>query len=86
MNKILIFTSVKLEQFVVNHLQNIFLKTGAAATGSRCCSSATFCVHRWKNDLGNISFGFSRSAMFTESPSALTTDTKVEMWFLGNLD
>ena len=82
----LIFTSVKLEQFEASHLQNIFLKTGAAATGSRCCNSATFCVHRWKNEPGNISLGFSKSEMFTESPSALTTDTKVEMWFLGNLD
>ena len=86
MNKILIFTSVKLLQFMASHLQNIFLETGAVATGSRCCSSTTFCAHRWKNESGNISFGFSRSEMFTESPSALTTDTKVEMWFLGNLD
>ena len=86
MNKILIFTSVKLEQFMASHLQNIFLKTGAAVTGSRCCSLATFCVHRGKNESHNISFGFSRSEMFTESPSALTTDTKVETWFLGNLD
>ena len=86
MNKSLIFTSVKLEQFMVCHLQNIFLKTGAAATGSRCFSLATFCVHRQKNELGNISFGFARSEMFTESPSALTADTKVETWFLGNLD
>ena len=86
MNNILIFTSVKLEPFMVSHLQNIFLKTGVATTGSRCCSLATFCALRQKNELGNISFGFSRSEMFTESPSALTTDTKVEMWFLGNLD
>ena len=67
MNNSKIFTSVKLEQFVASHWQNIFLKTGAAATGSRCCSLPTFIAHRWKNESGNISFGFSRSGMFTES-------------------
>ena len=78
MNKILIFTSVKLEQFMASHLQNILLKTGATATGSRCCSSATFCVHSWKN--------FPGQKCLQKVPSALPTDTKVEMWYLGNLD